>query len=176
MFMVLNLLNLFHVLYKTESNKKEIVSVADNIELFNSINLLLNKITTHYHFKRSGINLFHNGTVTFNRIHLLKTSRLYTCDGYFDKNLQNIELQPLYQNILSMLNNGYVLILKQDCEEYVKKYLKYERVLYMPLFLEENIVGFVSFEDDNLEKVYTDKDIENLKKEVLNLELKINIR
>ena len=155
-------------------NRRPTVDVQSNIDLYNSINLILNNIASYYGFDRIGVNLFHNGTITLNRIHLLKTSRIYSSDGLFEKHFQNVELQPLYENILGMINKGYVYVDVEALEDdYLKKFINCASVIYMPIYLNREIAGFVSFEN-YVKRVNTTKEIQSLKKEVLNIELKMN--
>jgi hypothetical protein len=144
------------VLLKPEK-KKHIV--LDTINKSNEINKSLEYIRTRHDADYVSISLFHNGTVTFNRIHLLKMSRLF--EAYSNKQVSRISLRttenyptlPYYNTILEMVTKGYIYI--PDAENYdnkaIKDTLKFYEIrsaLYLPLYTDE-LIGFMVWEWEN---------------------------
>lgn len=142
-----------------EERKKDLV--LETIKQSNDINLVLEEMRVRQNADYVSISMFHNGDVTFSRIHLLKMTRLFEAYGSNQVARININqstgghpLLPYYSSVLEMSNKGYIYIKegKKSNNITLKNILLYfniESALYIPIYDNSNeLIGFIVFEWD----------------------------
>ncbi len=142
-----------------EEVKKDLV--LKTIKKTNEINLVLEEMRSRQKADYVSISMFHNGEVTFSRIHLLKMTRLFEAYGSNKVARININqtmtahpLLPYYNSILDISNKGYVYVkdANKSNDETLKNILLYFNVdsaLYIPIYdFENDLIGFICFEWD----------------------------
>lgn len=158
-----------------EEKKKDVV--LNTIKQSNEINLVLEEMRTRQKADYVSISMFHNGDVTFSRIHLLKMSRLFEAYGSnkvarinINQTMTGHPLLPYYKSILEISNKGYVYVkeAKKSIDETLKNILLYFNVvsaLYIPIYDSENdLIGFICFEWDKKTN-FNDQKINSIRNE-----------
>jgi len=147
---------LFFIKPKTKEEEEEGDIIQRTIKQSNQINRELSISRRACNADYVSISLFHNGTVTFNRIHLLKTTRLFESCG--DKVVsrmlldnKSFSLQPFYSAILEIINSDFIYVADVDVQEtsQLKTILEMhdiKSVLYTPVYSKSQIVGFICYE------------------------------
>lgn len=161
---IINILFLLFIIYflYDKFNKKDSDNslVISTMELSNYINKDLEKIRAMVNCQYLSISLFHNGSITFNRIHLLKMSRMYEASAnnkvprMNSLISDNINLKPYYQSMLKMVNKGYFYIENSELFDNISlKNLLMSAdigsILYVPIYNNKELIGFMCYEWDN---------------------------
>lgn len=138
-----------------------------------------------WHSNCTSVYLFHNGTVTLNRLHLLKFSLLFESrsDNYQTTKLeeQNVPMSPFVYHAYEIQQKGYVFIKdihnfsdidgdNIDEREDIKYYINslspdITSVLFFPIYTDCEFVGFV-FIGYWEEKDFTEQEIEHMSLDV----------
>lgn len=153
------ILLIIYFMFSKKDNMKERKPniVETTINHTNEINKSLEEIRKRQKADYVSISLFHNGTVTFNRVHLLKMSRLY--EAYSKSLVSRISvnttteypLLPYYSNMMQLITDSYIYVPDSNEEEdlTLKQLLKsfgVESCLYLPVYNGKELIGFMVLE------------------------------
>lgn len=121
------------------------------------------KLRREWGSKGTSIYLFHNGTVTLNKIHIMKMSLMFDSRCKLCKSTklveQNIPLGPFVYHLRTLKNNNCIYIRDVDCVTYtadgvdeyedLKHYIHsvdsaVKSIVMLPLYCDNEFVGMVS--------------------------------